>query len=135
MQFYGTYGVKVERKPGVRTQPQLPGGQLIPLEQTPEGTACRYPGVVYWPDVDPCNRPTSALFQNDADWKKYQQTGYLAIKGGNYKPEEITDKDAASLTTETEETPWTTYALYAGLALGGFAALYAGYRFFTKRKD
>ena len=48
------------------------------------GGACRREGVAYWPNVDPCNRPKSALYQDDKVWANYQKTGYLEIKGGYY---------------------------------------------------
>ncbi len=136
--FYGTYGVKMAARPGMRALPRLstqPGGQLIPLERTPDGKPCRYPGVTYWPDLNPCARPTGALFQDDATWKKYQQTGYWKMKGGDgfYHPEDAA-KAAASQEIETAEVDWKTYALYAGVAISGAAALYFGYKFFTKKK-
>lgn len=136
--FYGTYGVEIKQQIGVRqvTMPRIPQNlQRVPSERDESGAPCRYPGVVYWPDIDPCVRDTSALYQDNAAWKKYQQTGYWKMNGGDgfYHPEDAA-KAAASQEIETAEVDWKTYALYAGVAISGAAALYFGYKFFTKKK-
>ena len=135
--FYGTYGLAIGRRGGVRqvAVPRIPQNrQQVPSERDESGAPCRYPGVVYWPSIDPCVRPTSALYQDNAAWKKYQQTGYLKIKGGVYQPPppETEEKATVSLEVETVEPAWLTYAVYAGVAVSGAAALYFGYKFFTK---
>jgi hypothetical protein len=140
--FYGTYGVEIKPKGGVRqvTVPRLPQNrQRVPSERDESGAPCRYPGVVYWPDIDPCVRPTSALYQDDAAWKKYQQTGFIDHKGGYYKepePEvkdEVEEKEEATLTVETEESFWSKYQWY--LIGGGVAAAVAAAWFLGRKRS
>lgn len=106
-----------------------------PGEQTGGSTVCRQPGVVYWPDVDPCVRPKSALYQDDAAWKKYQQTGYLKIKGGVYQPPVVADGDKSTVSAdiETEESFWAKYQWY--LIGGGVAAAIAGVWFLGRKRS
>ena len=124
---------------------QLPGGS-----NSTTTTVCRQPGVVYWPDVDPCNRPKSALFQNNAMWAKYQRTGYLPpiLKPGDgyYHPPATAeggagtnntpadgDKEEVNLEVETEPSFWDNYGKYAVAAVGVSLGFYVGYLAFRKK--
>ena len=115
---------------------QLPGGSNPTVV-----TVCRQPGVVYWPDVDPCNRPKGAVWQDNAMWAKYQRTGYLPLSDrgdGYYHPPVVVgpegDKSQVSQEIETVPSDWMTYAKYAAVAVGLSLGFYVGYRAFRKKK-